>query len=127
MRENFIDIRWMTKSDRPKLRGIEEVTKSLAIELFSEEDIIDFLRQKTHIGMVAEAYEGGRKSLVGYLLYRLRDESIKIETMKALPGVPGVRESIIDKLKSKLNPNRRSRLYYAVNEYNLDYQLFLRE
>lgn len=118
----MIHIRWMIRRDMPEVMEIERHSFD---DPWTEEECISVLRQRSCIGMVAEDGAGG---VLGFMIYEFLEPSIQILNFAVHRGYrrQGVATALIDKLKGKLSPERRTRLQLQVREANLDAQLFYR-
>ena len=116
-----VHVRWMISRDFPELAAVDAASFS---DPMGEEWFREQLRQRNVIGFVAEAGE----LVVGYVLYEMLDDSLRIRSMAVLPGWrrQGVAAGLVAKLKKKLHAKRRNTLYALVVEENLEAQLFLR-
>lgn len=114
-------IRWMIRRDMPSVLAIEEASFEFP---WSEEEFIRCLRQRNCIGMVAERCE----EVVGFMVYELHKERLHLLNFAVSPSARrvGVGRKMVDKLLSKLHPDRRNRVMLEVRETNIDAQVFLR-
>jgi [ribosomal protein S18]-alanine N-acetyltransferase len=114
-------IRWLIRRDTPEVLAIENANFDYPN---SEEQIIEYMRQKNAIGMAAEY--GDR--IVGFMLYSLMRTSINVVDFAVCPTWTHrtVGKQMLDKLKGKLSHERRNRIKFHVRESNLAGQLFLR-
>lgn len=115
-------IRWMIRRDMPEVLAIENSSFEYP---WDEEDFIRCLRQRNCIGMVAEHNE----TVVGYMIYELYANRIHLLNIAVHPDYrfKGIGKNIIEKLVSKLSPQRRSKIEAEVRESNLDAQLFFKK
>ncbi len=114
-------IRWMIRRDMPEVLAIEEGSFEFP---WSEEDFIRCLRQRNCIGMVSECEE----RIVGFMIYELHRNRLHVLNFAVHPDFrrSGVGLRMINKLISKLSPQRRDRIMLEVRETNLAAQLFFR-
>jgi ribosomal protein S18 acetylase RimI-like enzyme len=114
-------IRWMVKSDYPEVFAIENASFDCPN---SEDQILEFMRQRNAIGMVAEY--GGR--IAGMMLYSLERTRIIVEDFAVCPTWRNrsVGKQMIDKLKGKLDMSRRHTISVIIRETNLGGACFLR-
>lgn len=121
--KNAVDlhIRLMIRRDMPEVLEIE---KACFPHPWTEEDFIRCLRRRDVIGMVAE-YKG---DVVGFDIYELHKNRICILSIATRSDLRrhGIGTQLIDKLKSKMSPQRRHELNADVSEYSLNAQLFFR-
>ncbi len=115
-------IRWMVRSDLDSVVAIE---KDVYDYPWSQQEFLISLRQRNCIGMVAERNE----EVVGYMVYELHKTRIELLNfaVRARSQRLGVGSAMIEKLKSKLAYERRSKISLEMRERNLDGQLFLRQ
>lgn len=121
-------VRWMTIKDFPAALEIEDLCFEFA---WSEDDFRRCLQQQNCIGMVAEIEQTVEQSIpaiAGFMFYELAPKRLHLLNLAVLPAMQrrGVGRSMIDKLKSKLSHQRRTRIATEVRETNLDAQLFFR-
>lgn len=117
-----VHMRWMIRRDMPEVLEIEN--KCFEFPWF-EEDFIRFLRQRNCIGMVGESDE----LVVGFMVYELHKTRLYVLNFAVHPGFQrrGVGVAMCQKLISKLNLQRRNRIFLEVRETNLDAQFFFRD
>jgi len=114
-----VAIRWMTRSDIASVLEIE----SAAFEFpWVEKDIVNHLRMRNCIAMVAEHEE----RILGYMFYELHKTKLTLINLAVAPTVMrrGIGSQLMTKLCSKLSPTRRTKIELAVRETNLAAQLF---
>lgn len=116
-----VHIRWAIRRDMPNVVGIENASST---NPWSEEEFLLVLRQRNCIGMVAE--QGDR--VVGFMIYKLHRDRIVVLNFAVDPDLrrQGVGHKMIEKLKTKLNANRRTKLEFTVRETDLGGLLFLK-
>jgi ribosomal-protein-alanine N-acetyltransferase len=114
-------IRWMVRSD---LSSVVAIEKDVFDYPWSQQEFLIALRQRNCIGMVAERNE----EVVGYIVYELHKTQIELLNLAVRPRSQrlGVGSEMIEKLKSKLAYERRSKISLELRERNLDGQLFFR-
>lgn len=117
-----VHIRWMIRRDMPEVMAIENSSFEYP---WDEEDFIECLRQRNCIGMVAEHNE----IVVGYIIYELYSSKIRLLNVAVHTNYrfKGIGKSVIEKIVSKLSPQRRLEIETEVRESNLDAQLFLKK
>jgi len=116
-----VHIRWMIRRDMPEVLEVE----NQAFEFpWSEDDFIRCLRQRNCIGMVAEFDE----QVVGFMIYELHKSRLHILNFAVAADFNrrGVGMQMVEKLISKLSPQRRTRILLEVRETNLPAQLFFK-
>jgi len=111
----------MIRNDLPLVLSIENECFYYAWE---EEDFISVLRKDNCIGMVVE--EGD--VVMGYMVYALHKKHIELLSIGVHPDVQnmGYGTAMIDRLKEKIDCQRRHTLTLNVRETDLQAQLFLR-
>ena len=117
-----VHIRWMIRRDMYEILEIEK--RCFGKHAWNEEVFIQHLRTRNMIGMVAEWDE----DIIGYMVYALHKSSLELLNLAVEPKYQrsGIGSAMIDKLKGKLNPDRRSQIMAMVSEFNLTGQLFFR-
>ena len=115
-------IRWMIRRDMPSVLEIEGLSFD---EPWTEQELINCLRQRNCIGMVAEKDD----EVIGYVIYELHKQRLHLLNLAVHPRHrrTGAGSAIIHKLIDKLNPERRNRIVTEVRETNLAAQLFLKD
>lgn len=116
-------VRWLIRRDMPEVMTIER--QCYGVNGWTEEELIEHLRDRRTIGMVVEADE----MIVGYVVYELHLKQIEIVNLAVLPDSQrqGVGKAIVDRIKQKMDHMpKRDKIALHVNEANLDAQLFLR-
>lgn len=125
VRENM---RWMIRRDMPEILQIEGLCFRKPL---SEHDFLQILRSKNAIGMVLPT-EGPASPhhgiILGYILYRLERGHIEIVNLAVHPEWQrsGIGTIIIDRMKQKVDQQRRSGLRVCVQEYLVEAQLFFK-
>ena len=116
-----VHIRWMIRRDMPEVLDIENESFEFP---WSEEDFIRCLRQRNCIGMVAEYDE----QVVGFMIYELHRTRLHVLNFSVAHDFrrQGVGRQMVDKLATKLSPQRRTRVLLEVRETNLEAQLFFK-
>ena len=112
----------MLRADVTTILEIDEATHG---DPWSEEDLLTVLRGRNNIGQVIEA----REEVVGYLCYQLFKDRMAIarfgidkpELMESMGSI------LIDKLKQKLTPGKRTKLVTIVRDSDLAAQIFYRD
>lgn len=115
-----MDIRWMIRRDMAEVFAISEETR----HPLEESEAITLLRQRNCIGMVAD-HKG---DVAGFMIYYLQKPRLLVHTLavKAEYRRCGVGTRMIEKLKGKLNPDRRRALDMHVPDDVLSMHLFLK-
>lgn len=117
-----IHIRWMIRRDSEEVLAIERASFEFP---WRDEDFLACLRQRNCIGMVAEHSE----KVVGFMLYELHKDRLHILNFAVHPDFrrQGVGRKMVEKLVSKLHPQRRNRIMLEVRETNVPAQLFFKQ
>ena len=115
-------LRWMIPSDLDCVMAIE---KDVFDYPWSREEFRIALRQGNCASMVAER----NGEVVGYMVYELYRDRIELINFAVRPRSQrlGVGAALIERLKSKLDPQKRSKIVCELRERNLDGQLFFRQ
>jgi len=115
-------IRWMIRQDMIEILWIEGQSFD---HPWSEDEFVMFLRERSHISMVAEYHN----EIVGYMMYELLRKELHLLNLAVSPDFlrSGVGTAMIKRLIGKLTQRRRNRIITHVTETNLAAQLFLRE
>ena len=116
-----VHIRWMIRRDMTEVLDIENESFEFP---WSEEDFIRCLRQRNCIGMVAEYDE----QVVGFMIYELHRTRLHVLNFSVADDFrrQGVGRQMVEKLATKLSPQRRTRVLLEVRETNLQAQLFFK-
>jgi ribosomal-protein-alanine N-acetyltransferase len=111
----------MLKRDYSDVLAIDSASFSYAM---AESELMNILRQKNSIGIVAESSE----KILGFAIYDLEKDSIDIVRFAVHPEHrrQGIGTALLDKLISKCHPFSWCFLRQTVSEDNLDGQLFLK-
>lgn len=114
-------VAWMIRADMPMVLAIEAKSFESA---WKEDDFIRCLRQRNCIGMVAKRDD----MVVGFMIYELHKNRLHLLNFAVNKRFrnQGVATAMIDKLKGKLTPERRSRIMLEIRETNLAGQLFFK-
>jgi ribosomal-protein-alanine N-acetyltransferase len=122
-----VHIRWMIRRDMPDVLAIEQAVFQFP---WQEEDFIRCLRQRNCIGMVAQhgGTRTGEGQVVGFMVYELHQHRLHILNFAVHEDwrYKGVGRQMVEKLKTKLSSDRRSRLMLEIRETNVDAQLFFK-
>lgn len=115
-------IRWAIRRDMPAMTEIERLSFEFP---WTEQDFTNALRHRNCIGMVIEL---GDDNVVGFFVYELFRNRIHVLNLAVHPNWRrmGLGTTIVHKLRSKLSPQRRTKLVVEVRETNLAAQLFFR-
>jgi ribosomal protein S18 acetylase RimI-like enzyme len=116
--------RIMIKRD---IKDVMRISKGDNENGWSEEEIIAYLRSVNNLGIVME--DKIYNKVVGFCIYHLDKDHIRLAEMAVDPRYSrkGIGSELLNILKSKLTPDRRTALVFDVRETNLDAHLFLKE
>lgn len=116
-----LSIRWCIRRDMNEVLAIESLSFP---HPWSEDDFIRVLRNRNAIGMVCEHIPSQKN--VGFMVYELHRNRLHVLNFAVHPEHrrTGVGAAMIQKLRNKLSPDRRSRIMLEIHENNLDAQLF---
>lgn len=111
--------RWMTKSDLITVCSIERRSFDMP---WSSDDFRNVLSERRCIGTVAELDD----YIYGFCVYMLEPDHLRIVNLAVDPRFRGrtVGRQLVNKLRTKLHPDRRCRILVDVRESNCDAQLF---
>lgn len=104
-------VRWMIRRD---LADVLEIERRSFARPCGEDVFRDRLRRRNVIGMVAERGEW----VVGYMVYELHRDRIELARLAVADDRrrEGAGRAMIDKLKGKLRPGRRTRIVARLDE-----------
>jgi ribosomal-protein-alanine N-acetyltransferase len=116
---------------RRDMRKVLEIEKQCFPEYpWNENNFISFLRNRNCIGMVIHDLNDPDMNdpIMGYMIYELHKNKLVIINLGVDPKYrrKGVGTQLINKLISKLSPDRRKSLIAEVRESNLAGQLFFK-
>lgn len=114
-------LQWMVRSEIPQVLAIENCTNPVP---WTEQQFLDQLRERNAIGMTAHDED----RVVGFMIYGLHAKRITLIKFAVDPFAQrlGVGTVMLDKLRGKLQPQRRPRLEIDVPESSLGMQLLLK-
>jgi len=114
-------IRWMILKDLPE---VIELAKQTTEPVWTERELRSQLSQRDTIGMIVERND----NIEAFVIYERHPTRLHIPNFVVGERFrrQGVGKAIIDKLKNKLEPDRRNRITLTVSESNLVAQQFLR-
>ena len=119
---------WMDR--RRHLRAMLAIERDSFDEPWGLEDFLMFDAEQDGVSLVAvDDRNEMQQTLLGYVLYRLRPHSFVVANLAVSPSCrrQGVGTLLIDRIKDKLRPCKRTRIVADVADFNLDAQLFFRE
>lgn len=123
-------IRWMVRKDIPRVLEIES-RYGLKEDQWSFEDFIKHLQERNCIGKVLtcklQASSKKLDGVCGFCVYELHRDFVPIIKLKVDPAHRnrGCGRKMIDHLKEKLHPKRRTKLMVDIHERNRDGIRFL--
>lgn len=115
-------IRWMIRRDMYEVLAIE----ALCFEFpWRESDFIRCLRTRNCIGMVAVNEDD---NVLAFMIYELHKQRLHVLNFAVHPKYhrSGIGTAMIEKLRSKLSPERKNRIMLEVRETNVAAQLFFK-
>ena len=114
-------IRWMIWQDLPEVIELAKQNPELQ---WSEQELTDRAKQRDTIAMIAERND----QIVGFTMYELHPNRLHITNMVVDQKYrrEGIGRTIMEKLISKLDAERRNRITLLTSESNLIFQQFLR-
>lgn len=117
-----VHLRWMIGRDMEQVLLLE---KRSFDNPWTALEFGNMMRDNNSIGMVAvNEYD----KVLGYMIYGLHKNRLHLMNFAVHPDHQriGIGKQMIDKLKSKLHPDRRNRINLEVRETNLAAQLFFK-
>lgn len=116
-------IRWLVRGDLPEVLRIEEASFA---EPWDERAFLAVLRDRSNVAITAASKKFG--TVLGYAVYALHKRRLEILNLAVAPADRryGVGRQILEKLQSKLAPDRRYKIAANVREDNLRGQQFFR-
>lgn len=117
-----MDIRWLIRRDMPQVMEIESFSQSP----WTQEQILDALRQRYCVGMVCECSESHR--VIGFMIYELHKSKLIVLNVAVHPQRrrQGVGMSLLNRLMDKLSRERRKEVTLHCRESNLPMQCLCR-
>jgi len=122
--ESRAQLRWLIRRDMDRVMEIE---RRSFVDRWDEEEFITTMRNRNCIGTVLDPVTI-EDDLYGFMIYELHKDRLKILRMAVHPELrrTGCGAQMIQRLKDKLEQQRRHSIDIEVDERNLDCQLFLR-
>lgn len=115
-------VRWMIQRDMPDVLAIEAAGNDYA---WSEQEILNALRQRDWIGMVA--FDESER-VVGYMIYRIETKKHRIRVFKFAVASDRHREGVgrrmVERLKEKLSAHKWRHLAIVVRERSFGAMFF---
>ena len=120
--QGFPHIRWLIRRDLPAVLRIEDASFR---EPWTEDEFVRSLRLRGVVGVVAEHQD----VVISYMIYELLRDSIHLLSIAVHPDFrrQGVGTTMLAKLASKMEYQRRGKITTLASEINLDAQVFLRD
>lgn len=114
-------IRWMIHRD---VDAVMEIERHSFCDPWTMDELICQFRNRNCIGMIIESHG----DTVGYMVYELHRDRLEILRMAVHQDhrLEKFGSKMLEKLKSKLSPDRRNRLEMIIHEEQLEAQVFLR-
>lgn len=115
-------VRWMLRKDAPE---VVQITESSFEKGWTEDDLVEILKQRNAIGYVYEIEE----RVVAFMIYFLYKHKIEIGYIAVDPRFrnQGIFSDLISKAKSRIDCLRKKKLYAHVDEYSLVAQVAFRQ
>lgn len=122
MTKTDVHISWMIRRDLPEVLKIEDESFKYP---WDEQDFVSVLMQRNCIGMVAKFED----KIVGYMLYELHKTDLHVINFAVDYHMRRhkIGTAMVDKLKTKLSNQRRTKLIMEVADYNLGAQIFFQK
>lgn len=116
-----MNVRWLIRSDMPQVLDIENSNSYIP---WDDDQFINFLSQRNGIGLVVELDD----RVVGYMLYELHSTNLYLVKFaaKVCDENEKILQAMFNQMRSKLSPDRRTKLRIDVLETDLSTQLFLK-
>lgn len=111
-----MNIRWMIGTDTQQ---VVDIDKASFPDAWSTSNLINNLRQRNCIGMVAESSTGICGTVIaGYMVYLLQPHGIELIRFAVDPEFrrSGVGRAMIEKLKNKVSAQGRKQIKLVVSE-----------
>lgn len=110
---NDVQIRWMVRRDLPEVMEIEQLSFEFP---WTRDELLDALRTRYCIGMVAETKE----QVVGFMVYNLLSQNIHVLNLAVHPAFRrrGVGRAMEAKLYTKIAQQKRERMIADVRDCN---------
>lgn len=117
-----VQISWMIRRNMPEILHIEQQSFK---NPWTEEDFLKCLRQRNHIGMVAEHGE----KVISFMIYELHNAKLHILDFAVHPDNRdrGIGRQMVAKLIGKLSSHYWTRITLDIRETNTGGQLFFRK
>lgn len=102
-------IRWLLRRDMPEVMEIERAANG---SQYTEDQLIEMMRQRNCIGMVVDFGE----HVHGYMVYELHGDSVRLIHLAVHPESQrsGLGRTLLGKLIAKLNQQRRQAVVAVV-------------
>lgn len=115
-------VRWLIRRDMPEVLDIERQSFEFP---WTEQDFLNYLRQRNVIGMVAEC----NHRIIGFMVYELHKRILNIINFAVDPEFrrEGVGSMMVEKLIDKLSQQRRQQLTLTIRLGNSEGQTFFRK
>lgn len=117
----LVSVRHMIRRDSDEVLAIDAECYRNPLD---ESQLVELLRQRNCIGMVAE---NDPSRILGYMIYSMHAKAIGVERLGVAPHARrhGVGSSLIYKLQNKLTMRRRTSIEAIVSDHNLVAHKFL--
>jgi ribosomal protein S18 acetylase RimI-like enzyme len=111
---------------RRDMKDVMRISKEDKENNWTEEECVSYLRSINNVGIVAE--DKNYNKVVGICIYHLDKDHIRLTKLvvDAKYSRKGIGTELLNILKDKLKPDKRTALVFDVRETNLDAHLFLK-
>lgn len=115
-------VRWLIRRDMSKVMDIEKRSYNTP---YSEENFLELLRRRNCVGLVIT---DKADCVLGYVIYELHKRHLTLHNFTIDPTLrrKKIGTALINRMKEKLNNQRRHSMSIEINDKNLDAQLFLK-
>ena len=116
----------MIRAECPEVLRIARIESSKTVWVFSEEDLLRFLRARDCVGKVAK--RDPDQKILGFMIYQLHRNGFFLSAFAVDPEYRGlgVGQVLVDDLKRRLSPGRRTAIGLIVRESDLQSQIYFR-
>ena len=123
-KKTVVHIRWMILRDLPKVVEIEQLSSD---DAWNEKKMLNSMRQRNVIGLIASSVSPDNEQILGFIVYELNKRTIDV--LKFCVDPPARRSKVgsqmIERLQSKLQNLRRTRIRINLERENGDARAFL--
>lgn len=118
-------VRWLVRRDLDDVLRIERESFSHA---WNAQDFREAMKCTSIIGMVADLQTKHSHTIVGYMLYEVRKQSLELINLAvdAKHRRTGAGRAMLSKLRDKMRSHHRPRMFTRVRESNVGAHLFFK-